>query len=269
MQLPIATVKDTLFDHCMKKLSTFSRRKLLGGLALTGASTGILPQVSAEKDSSTHNIRLEKGMTLLFQGDSITDTGRQNRQTPKPNDQASMGNGYASMAASALLTSLPDLNLTIFNRGISGHKVHQLDARWQSDCLDHKPDILSILIGVNDIWHGLNGRYDGTVERYENDYMSLLDKTRKALPNVQFVICEPFVLKCGAVNEKWFPEFDHYRAAARRVANKHLATFVPFQKMFDQALNYAQPQHWASDGVHPSPHGAALMADFWLQAVRG
>ena len=150
-----------MFDHRMNQISKFSRRKLLGGLVLTGASTGILSSAKAEKNTSSKDIRLNKGMTILFQGDSITDAGRQNRQAPKPNDQKSMGNGYASMAASALLTSLPDHNLSIYNRGISGNKVHQLDARWQSDCIDHKPDILSILIGVNDIWHGFQGKYDG------------------------------------------------------------------------------------------------------------
>ena len=214
-------------------------------------------------------VRLAKGLTILFQGDSITDARRQNRQAPKPNEQASMGNGYASMAASALLASRPELNLSIYNRGISGNKVHQLDARWQKECIDYQPDVLSILIGVNDIWHGLNGKYDGTVKTYENDYRALLQRTRKALPNVQLVICEPFVLKCGAVNEKWFPEFDHYRAAARKVADENAAVFVPFQTMFDQAINFAPPQHWAGYGVHPSPYGASLMADFWLQAVRG
>ena len=77
------------------------------------------------------------------------------------------------------------------------------------------------------------------------------------------------MLKCGAVNEKWFPEFDLYRATARKVAQENSAVFVPFQSMFDQALEFAPPQHWAGDGVHPSAHGAALMADFWLQTVRG
>ena len=111
------------------------------------------------------------------------------------------------MAASQLLISKSDHKLNIHNRGISGNKVHQLDARWQKDCLDLKPDILSILIGVNDIWHGLNGRYDGTVKTYGDDYRKLIQKTKKNLPNVKLVICEPFVLKCGAVNDKWFPEF--------------------------------------------------------------
>ena len=242
---------------------------MLSGSLLAGV-TASLPSASFAKEILPSTaIKLEKGMTILFQGDSITDAGRQNRQNPNPNEQASMGNGYASMATAALLTSKPDLNLSIYNRGISGNKVHQLDARWQKECLDYQPDVLSILIGVNDIWHGLNGRYDGTVETYENDYRALLQRTRKALPKVKLVICEPFVLRCGAVNDKWFPEFDHYRAAARKVAYEHSAVFVPFQSMFDQALQFAPANHWAGDGVHPSSHGAALMADFWLRAVRG
>lgn len=236
---------------------------------IAGLSASIAPSTFANKLTPSSEIKLEKGMTILFQGDSITDAGRQNRQNPIPNEQASMGKGYASMAAAALLTSRPELNLSIYNRGISGNKVHQLAARWPKECLDHQPDVLSILIGVNDIWHGLNGRYDGTVETYENDYRTLLQRTRKALPNVQLVICEPFVLRCGAVNDKWFPEFDHYRDAARKIADEYSAVFVPFQSMFKQALQFAPAKHWAGDGVHPSSHGAALMADFWLQAVRG
>ena len=81
------------------------------------------------------------------------------------------------------------------------------------------------------------------------------------------MICEPFVLRCGAVNEKWFPEFDGYRAAARRVATDFHATFVPLQAMFDQAVKTAPPQHWAADGVHPTLAGASLMARTWLAAV--
>ena len=242
---------------------------MLGGSLIAGVTASLSSASFAKEIPPSAAIKLEKGMTILFQGDSITDAGRQNRQNPNPNEQASMGNGYASMATAALLTSRPELNLSIYNRGISGNKVHQLDARWQKECLDYQPDVLSILIGVNDIWHGLNGRYDGTVETYENDYRALLQRTRKALPKVKLVICEPFVLRCGAVNDKWFPEFDHYRAAARKVADEYSAVFVPFQSMFDQALQFAPANHWAGDGVHPSSHGAALMADFWLRAVRG
>ena len=225
----------------MNQTFTFSRRQLFGGLALSGLSGGLLSVLNAEKKSIPGRIRLQKGMTILFQGDSITDAGRQNRKSPKVNDQKSMGNGYVGMAASALLASRPSWNLNIFNRGISGNKVHQLDARWQTDCLDHRPDVLSILIGVNDIWHGLTGRYDGTVQRYENDYMALIERTRMALPNVQLVICEPFVLKCGAVDEKWFPEFDHYRAVAGKLHPKTLQPLCPFKRCLTEHLALLQP----------------------------
>jgi len=268
IEFPIATGELNLFDHSMIELPTFSRRKLLGGLALSGVGTSIASPVYAENKKAEDKVHLKKGMTILFQGDSITDARRQNRDAPNPNDQKSMGNGYASMAASSLLAGLPHLELSIFNRGISGNKVHQLDARWQRDCIDHRPDILSILIGVNDIWHGFQGKYDGTVQRYEDDYMALIDRTHKEIPEVQLVICEPFVLRCGAVKDSWFPEFDSYRASARKVAEKYSAAFVPFQEMFDQALNYAPAPYWAADGVHPTHYGSALMADCWLQTVR-
>jgi lysophospholipase L1-like esterase len=134
-----------------------------------------------------------------------------------------------------------------------------------------KPNVLSILIGVNDFWHTLDPKlnYKGTVEIYEKDYHALLERTLKALPKVKLVVCEPFVQKCGAVKENWFPEFDNYRAAAKRVAKNFHATFIPFQAMFDEATKYAPPEHWARDGVHPSTAGASLMAHNWLKAVKG
>ena len=209
------------------------------------------------------------GDVILFQGDSITDMGRSREKAGTANNQAALGNGYAWLSAAELLVERPKAGLTIFNRGISGNKVFQLAERWQTDCLDLKPTLLSILIGVNDLWHTLNGNYNGTVEIYERDYNALLDRTKKALPKVKLVICEPFVLRCGAVNEKWFPEFDHYRAAAKRVAQAHHALFIPFQAMFDEAIQYAPPEEWAKDGVHPTPSGASLMAYNWLRAVTG
>lgn len=210
---------------------------------------------------------IHKNDTVLFQGDSITDFGRSRDTASKPNDQSAMGTGYAWLAAAEILVDRPKDNLKFFNRGVSGNKVYQLAERWQEDCLNLKPDVLSILIGVNDIWHGLTGKYNDTIETYEKDYRALLTRTIKTLPDVRLVICEPFVLRCGAVNDKWFPEFDRYRAAAKRMADEFRATFVPFQKMFDEAVQFAPPEQWAKDGVHPTAAGAALMAHNWLKAV--
>ena len=246
--------------------SKLSRRKLLGSAALAGLAPVIANQAMAENHSNKAKATLKKGGVMVFQGDSITDAGR-NKKDPKPNEQKSFGKGYAWMAGSQLLVSKPEHQLILHNRGISGNKVHQLAGRWDKDCLQLKPDVLSILIGVNDIWHGINGRYDGTAKTYEDDFNQLIERTKKALPKIQLVICEPFVLKCGAVNDKWFPEFDKYRAAAKKIAESHHAVFVPFQSMFDEAVKYAPPNHWAGDGVHPSSHGASLMAHFLLNSI--
>ena len=211
---------------------------------------------------------IDDGDVILFQGDSITDAGRSRRREDIANDTRALGNGYAFLAASQLLADRPEAGLKIYNRGISGNKVFQLAERWDADCLSLKPDVLSILVGVNDIWHTLDGRYNGTVEIYERDYRALLERTRQALPHVKLVICEPFVLHYGAVNEKWFPEFDGYRSAARRVATDFDAVFVAFQTMFDEAAATTPPVHWAADGVHPTVAGAQLMALIWLKAVK-
>lgn len=229
------------------------------------ASIAGLPETQAAEGP---NGLITQGDVILFQGDSITDAGRSREKAAVPNEQPGLGSGYAWLAAAELLVDRPGAGLKVFNRGISGNKVFQLAERWQADCLDLKPTVLSILIGVNDIWHKLNGQYDGTVEVYERDYKALLDRTRKAFPKVKLVICEPFVLRCGAVNEKWFPEFDTYRGAAKRVAKANQAVFIPFQTMFDEAVKLAPPEHWAKDGVHPSGSGASLMAHYWLQAVQ-
>ncbi|MCU0918381.1 MAG: SGNH/GDSL hydrolase family protein [Planctomycetes bacterium] len=210
---------------------------------------------------------LQTGAVVLFQGDSITDAGRDRNRENNANEARALGTGYAFLAASRLLSARPEAGLKIYNRGISGNKVFQLAERWDKDCLGLKPGLVSILIGVNDIWHTLNGKYEGTVEVYERDYRTLLTRTQKELPGVRLVVCEPFVLRCGAVTDKWFPEFDGYRAAARRVATDFQATFVPFQAMFDQAVRSAPPKYWAADGVHPTIAGAALMAQTWCDLV--
>ncbi len=131
-----------------------------------------------------------------------------------------------------------------------------------------KPALLSILIGVNDIWHKLNGNYDGTVSDYETGFAALLTRTRQALPDVTIVVCEPFVLHCGAINDKWFPEFDQRRAVAKKVASEAGTIWVPFQTMFDEAVAAGTPpNYWAGDGVHPSLAGHSLMAQAWRKVV--
>jgi len=191
----------------------FLKSTLIGTAALT-ALPSFLSANETEMDSSSPRINgnsLNESNVILFQGDSITDAGRK-RESKDANNQSALGGGYAFLAAAEILRTFATKNFNVFNKGISGNKVYQLAERWQTDCLDLKPSVLSILIGVNDYWHKHNGNYAGTVEIYEKDFRALLVRTKEALPNVKLVICEPFaVLGCKAVDRTWFPEFDLYR----------------------------------------------------------
>jgi lysophospholipase L1-like esterase len=162
-----------------------------------------------------------------------------------------------------------DKNLKIYNKGISGNKVYQLTERWDADCLDIKPNLLSILIGVNDFWHTLTGGYKGTVETYTTDFKKLLDRTKQALPDVKLIIGEPFAVKgVKAVDDKWYPAFDAYRTSAKEIASQYDAVWIPYQSIFDKAIETAPGSYWTIDGVHPSVAGAQLMAHAWLETVK-
>ena len=211
--------------------------------------------------------RAADGLVVLFQGDSITDAGR-DRQVSEPNLARGLGSGYPLLVAAAALAAHPDRTLRFYNRGVSGDKVPDLTARWATDTLALEPDVLSILVGVNDFWHKLSKGYTGTVQQYEEQYEALLDQTRRALPRVRVLVLEPFVLRCGAVDDRWFPEFDERRRAAQRVAQHAGAAFVPLQGAFDDLARKAAPQYWAADGVHPTPAGHALIAEQWRRAAQ-
>lgn len=249
------------------KQPAMTRRQLLEQAAIA-AGVAAAAGLMARQGLAAGPARLAAGETVLFQGDSITDAGRDRRAEGQPNHARGLGTGYPMRIGGDLLRDHAGLGLKIYNRGISGNKVPDLAKRWQKDCLDLKPNLLSILIGVNDIWHKLAGRFDGTVKDYERDLAALLEQTRQALPATTFVVCEPFVLRCGAINDQWFPEFDERRAAAKRVATDAGAIWVPFQTMFDEAVAAGtQPSYWAGDGVHPSMAGHALMAQTWRKIV--
>lgn len=244
-----------------------TRRQLLEQSAIAAGVTAAIA-AAGKNASAADAVKIAKDQTVLFQGDSITDARRDRRVQAQPNDGRAMGFGYPMLIGCELLRDHPAKSLKVFNRGISGNKVPDLDARWDQDCLDLKPDVLSILIGVNDIWHKLAGRYDGTVDDYQQGFAALLARTRRALPKTKIVVCEPFVLRCGAVSDKWFPEFEQRREAAKVVASEAGTIWVPFQTMFDEAVAAGtQPAWWAGDGVHPSMAGHALMTQTWRKVV--
>ncbi|MCX6333525.1 MAG: SGNH/GDSL hydrolase family protein [Bacteroidia bacterium] len=247
-----------------------SRRSFLKKAALGTLAAISIPEIisASVPKKSKKKIELLKDQTILFQGDSITDAGRSRDETGFNNPKA-LGTGYAMLTAVQLLEEYAELNLKVYNKGISGNKVYQLAERWDKDCIDLKPDVLSILIGVNDFWHKLNGSYNGTIEIYRNDFIALLERTKKALPNVKLVICEPYAIAgVKAVNEKWFPDFYEYQKAAREIADKFGVIFVPFQSVYDEAIKRAAASYWTADGVHAALPGAQLMAEAWLETIK-
>lgn len=232
----------------------------------TGAALGlslVKDSASAANETSSEG---QVGQRVLFQGDSITDCGR-NRDDKGPNTLGGLGSGYPLLIAADLLESHPDRSYQFLNRGISGNRVPDLVERWDRDTMQLKPDVLSILIGVNDLWHKLMQGTPGTVEDFERGYAGLLAETRRGPPGTKLVVLEPFVLRTGAVDQRWFPEFDLRRAAALRVARNAGATFIPLQEMFDRLSVKAPPAYWAADGVHPTPAGHAAIAALWREKV--
>jgi lysophospholipase L1-like esterase len=252
-----------------------SRRNFIKTASVgTLAAVGIPQIVSAAfaQEQAAPKLTFKAGDTILFQGDSITQMGRDVSlsKAREYNTLGALGSGYALLVASKLLLDYPSKKLQIHNKGVSGDKVFQLADRWDSDCLAIKPDVLSIHVGVNDYWHTLTNGYKGTIETYIDDYKKLLDRTKQALPGVKLVIGEPFASKgVGSVNDQWFPTFKLFSKAARDIATQYGAVFVPYQAAFDKAKLAAPASYWSWDGVHPSIPGEALMAQTWLRAVLG
>lgn len=248
-----------------------TRRSLFAGTAAAAATLAVPSAACADghNQGTSHGIKLNKGAIVLIQGDSITDAGRSRQTQDTANDFKMLGNGYAKLIAYHLLSKYPDKELNIYNRGISGHKVPDLDARWDKDCIDLKPDVLSIMIGVNDYWHtvAFGSKYKGTVESYATGFEALLKRTKDALPNVQIVVCEPFVVRDAerTTRADWFPEFAERQAAAKAAAESVDAVYVPFQSMFDEAIAAGSSNKaWSGDAIHVNANGAALMAMRWL-----
>ena len=195
---------------------------------------------------------------ILFQGDSITDGNR--GRSADPNHI--LGHGYCFIIAAKYGAQDAERNLLFMNRGISGNTVSNLQERWQKDTLDLKPDVLSILIGIND------GR-KVPLDQYEQIYDKLLTETRAALPNIKFVLCEPFYLPKGGHTDSDARDQDvkKRQVIVAKLAEKHHAALVRLQHVFDEACKRAPAEYWIWDSVHPTYSGHQLMADEWVKAV--
>jgi lysophospholipase L1-like esterase len=210
-----------------------------------------------------NKLDLKPGQTILFIGDSITDADR-NRQCYKP-----FGFGYVHFVANFLLAKYPTYNLKIINRGISGNTIRDLKNRWQRDCSDHKPDILSILIGVNDVWRQFASEAELPhavfAEEYEKTYRQLINDTKEKC-NSRLVICEPFMF-CDDFSNPMFSQLRHYVQIVRKIAADFNAVLVPLQTAIDELIEEVPSQKWADDMVHPHIWTHAWIAQQWLNTT--
>ncbi len=206
-------------------------------------------------------------MKILFYGDSITDMGRSREIDGMA---FGYGVGYVNNVASTLKFEDPKA-YDILNRGISGNRIVDLYARIKADVWNHKPDVLSILIGVNDVWHELYGNNGVSLNRFERVYRRLIEDTKVELPDVKLILCEPFVLKGSATADKYqeFCEVKQYAAVVKKLAEEFGAGFVALQDKLDEAAERNGVEPYLYDGVHPDVAGGKLIAEEWLKVFRG
>ncbi len=199
-------------------------------------------------------------------GDSITDMGRRREELT---GAFSYGNGYPFFVQGELSTLEPQ-KYTVYNKGISGNRVVDLYARIKADCWNLAPDVISILIGVNDVWHEIYGRNGVEIDRFLHIYEMILDETRARFPKVKFMLLEPFVLKGGATEEKYeeFLEVKKYAKAVKTLAERKGCVFVSLQEQFDALAKKTGDTYWLYDGVHPHVAGSKVIADAWLEGFK-
>ena len=201
--------------------------------------------------------------TVLFQGDSITDAGRS-----RENDH-DIGTGYPLFVAADMGVKYPQ-EFRFLNRGISGNRITDIDARIKRDIINLKPDYLTILIGINDVWHEIGDRNGVDNKKFFRVYSSIIEEVKTRLPDIKIITLEPFVLKAAATENAWgiFRRETEMRAqSAKAIAEKYNLTFIPLQEKFDELEKTATASYWLGDGVHPTAAGHRIIADEVTKAL--
>ena len=213
-------------------------------------------------------IELNPHSVIVFQGDSITDAGR-SRRTVGPNNPDGLGNGYPRLISDHLLNRFSNHHLQIYNRGVSGDRIRDLSTRWGNESLRLLPDLVSILIGVNDTWNYLYMGMGSSPDDYQAVYRTILQDTLQKLPDIQFVLCEPFVLITGEVTSEWMDDIHQRQDIVQKLADEFKGMLVPFQSALNAASRNIPPHKLLDDGVHPTALGHRVLADCWIESVLG
>lgn len=203
--------------------------------------------------------------TFLFQGDSITDANRDDENL----DNFGLGCGYAFLLASDIEKNRKG-EIKFINRGKSGDRITDVYARIKEDIINLKPDYMSILIGVNDVSHELTQGCGVTPQKFNKIYNMLIEEIKEALPEIEIIILEPFVLKGSATNNLWKQfncEVRKLAVISKQVAEQYNLKFVPLQDIFDNASSDGDTRYWSVDGIHPTSAGHQIIKEELQKAV--
>lgn len=211
-------------------------------------------------------------MKILFFGDSITDASR-NRERPEQID--GLGGGYVRIVADRLYSTNPN-KYEIINTGISGNRIVDLYQRIKKDFWNYKPDVLNILIGVNDVWHEIDHANGVELDRFEQVYRMLIKDTLKVLPNVKIFLMEPFLLEGWAtINTEVMPDrysrFENvyeYAKVVKKLADEFNLPFIALQEKLSKKASEVGAKHVLIDGVHPNFLGASIIADAFIEKFK-
>ena len=200
-------------------------------------------------------------MKILFQGDSITDAGRDKR------NYHDMGKGYPKFATELVTEAFPNVNFEFINQGISGNRTDQLFDRLYPDAIAFEPDVISILIGINDVWHRHgSGKIETTDEQIALNYRTILTRL-KAQTGAKILMLEPFLLD-NEEKESWRPEVERVIAIVRSLADEFADVYIPLNELFAEALKtQPEPQFYSADGVHPNDNGRAFIGKYYAEAI--
>lgn len=211
-------------------------------------------------------MKLDKGTKLVMIGDSITDCGRKRPFGEGRNDD--IGKGYVAIVDAMLQTVYPQLGIRVVNMGISGNTVLDLKARWETDVLELKPDWLSIMIGINDVWRQFDTPFQKETHvdpvTYERELRDLVKRTKPQLKGL--VLMTPFYIEPNR-QDAMRARMDEYGAIVKRIAAEENAVFVDTQAAFEPVLNHLYPAALCWDRVHPSMPGHMTLAKSFLDAV--
>lgn len=200
-------------------------------------------------------------MKILFQGDSVTDAGRDR------SDPHDMGNGYPRYASAMIQDSFPDTEFEFVNLGISGNRTEHLVERMEADFIEIQPDIVSILIGVNDVWHHYAFEYvETTDEQFESNYRTLLEGL-KSRTTARILMIQPFLLETvDPAKQELCEELARKQAIVKRLADEYADAYLPLDEVL-HSMTEEEPAYYAADGVHPTPDGACCIGEAYLGAI--